>query len=162
MESFLTEFFFFFLRIALAPTSQRIRSSPQEKPEQEQEQEQDLKPPQPRDEIDELDNEPELERPRLSFPIEDVDDDDGSPEIPAPRLSLAFDDEDVTVEYPMRDISERDRARLSMMSAGGPRLSENFADTTRLESGSEGGDETGLQGEGGEDTVMSQGAFDRG
>lgn len=147
------------LHIALAPTTQRIRSSPQERPEQEQEQ--DPEPPQARDEIDELDNEPELERPRLSFPIEDVDDDDGSPEIPAPRLSLAFD-EDITVEYPMRDISERDRARLSMMSAGGPRLSENFGDTTRLESGSEGGDETGLQSERGEDTVMSQGAFDRG
>lgn len=110
-----------------------------------------------------MDNEPELERPRLSLPLGEVEDEDeGSPEIPAPRLSLAFDDEDITVEYPRKAVSERDRARLSMMSFGGPRLSENFADASRLESGSERGDETGLQDDGGDETIISQGAFDRG
>lgn len=142
---------------ALAPTSQPIRSSPQEKPEPE--------PEPPKDEIEELDNEPEIERPRLSLPLDDVDEekDEGSPEIPAPRISLAFEEEDITVEYPRRATSERDRARLSMMSFGGPRLSENFGDSTRLESGSEGGDDTGLNDVGGPDeTAISQGAFDRG
>lgn len=146
---------------ALAPTTQQIRSSPQEKLEPEEEE-----PPKPRDEIEELDNEPEIERPRLSLPLEDVgDEDEGSPEMPPPRLSLAFEEEDITVEYP-RKANEQDRARLSMMSFGGPRLSENFGDSTRLESGSEDGDDTtGLQdnvGEGQDETVMSQGAFDRG
>ena len=142
---------------ALAPASQPIRSSPQEKPEPE--------PEPPMDEIEELDNEPEIERPRLSLPLGDVDEEDeGSPEMPPPRLSLAFEDEDITVEYPRRAANEQDRARLSMMSFGGPRLSENFGDSTRLESGSEGGDDTtGLHGVGeGDETVMSQGAFDRG
>lgn len=111
-----------------------------------------------------MDNEPEIERPRLSLPLDDVDEEDeGSPEIPAPRLSLAFEEEDITVEYPRRATSDRDRARLSMMSFSGPRLSDNFGDSTRLESGSEGGDDTGLHDVGGPDeTVISQGAFDRG
>ena len=119
------------------------------------------------DEIEELDNEQEIERPRLSLPLDEVDEEDeGSPEMPAPRLSLAFEDEDITVEYPRKAATDQDRARLSMMSFGGPRLSENFGDSTRLESESEGDgdDTTGLHdgvGEG-EETVMSQGAFDRG
>lgn len=120
-----------------------------------------------RDEIDELDNEPEMERPRLSLPLQDVEEvsEEGSPDIPPPRLSLAFDEEDITqtsVEFPLRAISERDRARLSMMS--GPRPSENFGDLTRLEFESDRGDETGVVGDDGEgeETVMSQGAFDRG
>ncbi|KAB8236813.1 uncharacterized protein BDW43DRAFT_266119 [Aspergillus alliaceus] len=144
---------------ALAPVSQPIGSSPQEeKPEPE---------PEPkRDEIDELDNEPEIERPRLSLPLEEVEEQyEASPEPRPPRLSLAFEEEDITVEYPRRATSEHDRARLSMMSFGNPRLSENFGDATRLESDSE-DDETGIEHddnrENPDETVMSQGAFDRG
>ncbi|KKK14344.1 hypothetical protein P175DRAFT_0500820 [Aspergillus ochraceoroseus IBT 24754] len=144
---------------ALAPISQQIRSSPQVQPELEVEQE--------LDEIDELDNEPEIERPRLSLPLEDVEEDDeGSPEIRPPRLSMALEDDDIThtsVEYPRRATLDRDRARLSMMSFGGARLSENFGDATRLDSDSEGGDFTGLvHDEDRDETVISQGAFDRG
>ncbi|KAE8139636.1 centromere kinetochore component CENP-T-domain-containing protein [Aspergillus pseudotamarii] len=145
---------------ALAPVSQPIRSSPQEeKPEPELEPE--------KDEIEELDNEPEIERPRLSLPLEDVEEqEEASPEPRPPRLSLAFEEEDITVEYPRRATSEHDRARLSMMSFGNPRLSENFGDATRLESDSEDGDDTGIEhgddGENQDETVMSQGAFDRG
>jgi hypothetical protein len=52
-----------------------------------------------------------------------------------------------------------------MMSYGGPRLSENFGDTTGLETGSYDGDDTGpIQGDdaGQDETLMSQDAFDRG
>ncbi|KAE8350279.1 centromere kinetochore component CENP-T-domain-containing protein [Aspergillus coremiiformis] len=147
---------------ALAPVSQPIHSSPQEEtPEPEPE-------PEPeKDEIEELDNEPEIERPRLSLPLEEVEEqEEASPEPRPPRLSLAFEEEDITVEYPRRASSEYDRARLSMMSFGNPRLSENFGDATRLESGSEDGDETGIEHdddrENPDETVMSQGAFDRG
>ncbi|KAI9927985.1 hypothetical protein ASPWEDRAFT_184729 [Aspergillus wentii DTO 134E9] len=145
----------------LAPTTQPIQSSPQEQPEPEEEEEE-----KERDEIEELDNEPALERPRLSLPLEDVEEvEEGSPDIPPPRLSLAFEEEDLTqvsVEYPRRAANESDKTRLSMMSYGGPRLSENFGDSTRLESGSEGGDDTAMERDEGEDTVVSQGAFDRG
>ncbi|KAE8379220.1 centromere kinetochore component CENP-T-domain-containing protein [Aspergillus bertholletiae] len=144
---------------ALAPVSQPIRSSPrEEKPEP------GLEPE--KDEIEELDNEPEIERPRLSLPLEEVEEqEEASPEPRPPRLSLAFEEEDITVEYPRRATSEHDRARLSMMSFGNPRLSENFGDATRLESDSEDGDDTGVEHEDREnqdETVMSQGAFDRG
>ncbi|KAE8416312.1 centromere kinetochore component CENP-T-domain-containing protein [Aspergillus pseudocaelatus] len=145
---------------ALAPVSQPIRSSPQE-----EKQEPELEPE--KDEIEELDNEPEIERPRLSLPLEDVEEqEEASPEPRPPRLSLAFEEEDITVEYPRRATSEHDRARLSMMSFGNPRLSENFGDATRLESDSEDGDDTGIEHgedrENQDETVMSQGAFDRG
>ncbi|KAE8403873.1 centromere kinetochore component CENP-T-domain-containing protein [Aspergillus pseudonomiae] len=144
---------------ALAPVSQPIRSSPQEKPEPEPEPE--------KDEIEELDNEPEIERPRLSLPLEEEEEqEEASPEPRPPRLSLAFEEEDITVEYPRRATSEHDRARLSMMSFGNPRLSENFGDATRLESDSENGDDTGIEHDedrvNEDETVMSQGAFDRG
>lgn len=93
---------------------------------------------------------------------------EGSPDMPPPRLSLAFDEEDIThgsIEYPRREVSDRDKARLSMMGFGGPRPSENFGDLTRIESESE-DDETGVvDDEGGEapdETVISEGAFDRG
>ncbi|PYI02165.1 hypothetical protein BO78DRAFT_325860 [Aspergillus sclerotiicarbonarius CBS 121057] len=146
---------------ALAPTTQPIRSSPQEKPSPEPE-------PEPeRDEIEELDNEPEIERPRLSLPLDEVDEVDEEPEIRPPRLSLAFEEEDLThtsIEYPRRATSEHDRGRLSMMSVGGPRMSEIGA-ATRIESESEDEDDTGIVGddnEAGEDTVISQGDFDGG
>ncbi|KAL3466780.1 centromere kinetochore component CENP-T-domain-containing protein [Aspergillus heterothallicus] len=146
---------------ALAPNSQPIRSSPQPQPEPETESE--------IDEIDELDNEPAPERPRLSLPLDEVeeDDDEGSPEIRPPRMSLALEDDDMThasVEYPRRATFDRDKGRLSVMSYGG-RLSENFGDVTGLESGSEHGDATGLildEASGQDDTLVSQGAFDRG
>ncbi|KAL2866028.1 uncharacterized protein BJX67DRAFT_152710 [Aspergillus lucknowensis] len=147
---------------ALAPNSQPIRSSPQTQPEPETEPE--------IDEIDELDNEPAPEKPRLSLPLEEVEeeDDEGSPEVRPPRMSLALEDDDIThtsVEYPRRATFDRDRGRFSMMSYGGPRFSENFGDATELGSGSEGGDATGViqDVDGGQDeTLISQGAFDRG
>ncbi|KAA8645655.1 uncharacterized protein ATNIH1004_007074 [Aspergillus tanneri] len=143
---------------ALAPTSQPIESSPHV-PELEPE-------PPVLDEIEELDNEPEVERPRLSLPIGEVEEEEvASPEPRPPRLSLAFEEEDITVEYPRRATTENEKARLSMMSYGGPRLSENFGDATRLESGSEAGDDTGIADDDdreGDETVISQGAFDRG
>ncbi|KAI9376258.1 centromere kinetochore component CENP-T-domain-containing protein [Aspergillus egyptiacus] len=149
---------------ALAPESQPIRSSPQPQPEPGSESESEI------DEIDELDKEPPPERPRLSLPLEEIgeEDDEGSPEIRPPRMSLALEDDDLThisVEYPRRATFDRDRGRLSMMSHGGPRLSENFGDATGLESESDAGDGTGvINDEDGEqdETVMSQSAFDKG
>lgn len=121
-----------------------------------------------KDEFDELDNEPEIERPRLSLPIEEVEGegDDASPEMRPPRLSLAFDDDDITyrsVEYPRRDISDRDRERLSMISRVTGRMSEDFGDT-RLGSEFDAGDETGLAGDDDapDETMISGGDFDRG
>ncbi|KAL1851849.1 hypothetical protein Plec18170_006152 [Paecilomyces lecythidis] len=125
---------------ALAPVSAPIRSSPQEEPE-----------PPKKDEIDELDNEPEIPKPRLSLPIEVDEDEDDGPDIPPPRLSLAFEEEDITqasIEYPRRAMADADRARLERMSFGDVRLSENFGDLSRLENVddmSEGGDYTTLQ-----------------
>ncbi|KAL6233558.1 hypothetical protein BDW75DRAFT_231853 [Aspergillus navahoensis] len=155
---------------ALAPESQPIRSSPQPSPEPELETE--------IDEIDELDKEPAPERPRLSLPLEEVGevDDDGSPEIRPPRMSLALEDDDMpqddithddmthaSVEYPRRATLDRDRNRLSMISAGGPRLSENFGNATGLENDSDAGEDTGVLPDGEQDeTIISQGAFDRG
>ncbi|KAL4973765.1 centromere kinetochore component CENP-T-domain-containing protein [Aspergillus desertorum] len=155
---------------ALAPESQPIRSSPQLPPEPEPEHE--------IDEIDELDKEPAPERPRPSLPLEEVgeEDDDGSPEIRPPRMSLALGDDDTpeddithndmthtSVEYPRRATLDRDRNRLSMMSAGGPRLSENFGDATGLESDLDVGEDTGAMPDGEQDeTIIGQGAFDRG
>ncbi|KGO71253.1 Histone-fold [Penicillium italicum] len=143
---------------ALAPISQPIRSSPQEKPEPIEE---------PVDEFEQLDNEPEIERPRLSLPIQESEEEDeeASPEMHPPRMSLALVEEDMdmtyqSVEYP-RDASIRDRDRLSMMSRATGRISGDF-DETRLES--DDADETGIVGEDdeAEDTMMSGGDFDRG
>lgn len=142
---------------ALAPVSKPIQSSPQEEPEPVEE---------PRDEFDELDNEPEIERPRLSLPIQEVEgeSDEASPEMRPPRMSLAFEDDDITyqsVEYP-RDLAIRDRDRLSMMSRGTARLSEDFG---QLENDFDAGEETGLVGDdedAPEDTMISGGDFDRG
>ncbi|CAG8905343.1 unnamed protein product [Penicillium egyptiacum] len=143
---------------ALAPISQPIRSSPQEKPEPIGE---------PIDEFERLDNEPEIERPRLSLPIQESEEEgeEASPEMRPPRMSLAFGEEDMdityqSVEYP-RDTSIRDRDRLSMMSRATGRISGDFEET-RLESDDR--DETGIVGEDdeAEDTMMSGGDFDRG
>lgn len=142
---------------ALAPVSKPIRSSPQEEPVPVEE---------PKDEFDDLDNEPEIERPRLSLPIQEVEEesDEASPEMRPPRMSLAFEDDDITyqsVEYP-RDLAIRDRDRLSMMSRGTARLSEDFG---QLENDSDAGEGTGLVGDDEdvqEDTMISGGDFDRG
>ncbi|KAJ5252375.1 hypothetical protein N7489_002785 [Penicillium chrysogenum] len=121
----------------------------------------------PVDEFERLDNEPEIERPRLSLPIQESEEEgeEASPEMRPPRMSLAFAEEDMdityqSVEYP-RDTSIRDRDRLSMMSRATGRISGDF-DETRLES--DGGDGTGIVGEDdeAEDTMMSGGDFDRG
>ncbi|KAJ5336984.1 Histone-fold [Penicillium brevicompactum] len=141
---------------ALAPVSQPIQSSPQEQPEPVEE---------PLDEFEQLDNEPLVEPPRLSLPIQGSSsgDDETSPEMRPPRMSLALgeDDMDMTyqsVEYPRRETSIRDRERLSMMSRAG-RISGDFEET-RLES--DDAEETGLIVEDEEATMMSGGDFDRG
>lgn len=63
-------------------------------------------------------------------------------------------------------MSEQDRARLSRMSFGDVRLSENFGDLSRLDGASETGDVTTLQQgndeEAQDDTTLGQGAFDAG
>lgn len=144
--------------LALAPVSEPIRSSPQEKAEA---------TPEPIDEFEQLDNEPEIERPRLSLPIQESEEEDeeASPEMHPPRMSLAFAEEDMdityrSVEYP-RDVSIRDRDRLSMMSRATGRISGDFEET-RLES--DDADDTGIMGEDddAEDTMISGGDFDRG
>ncbi|KAJ5632919.1 hypothetical protein N7490_009258 [Penicillium lividum] len=141
----------------LAPISRPIQSSPQEEPQPIEE---------PKDEIEELDNEPVVDPPRLSLPIQESEDgsEEAASETPPPRMSLAFDDEDITyrsVEYP-RDLAIRDRQRLSMMPSTG-RPSENFG-AIQLESDSDDGDETGIVGEYDvqDDTMVSGGEFDRG
>ncbi|KAJ5288551.1 Histone-fold [Penicillium angulare] len=141
---------------ALAPVSRPIQSSPQEV---------QLHTEQPKDEIEELDNEPEIERPRLSLNIQESEDgsEEANSETP-PRMSLAFDDDDITyrsVEYP-RDLAIRDRDRLSMLLPAG-RLSENFAGV-QLESDSDVVDMSAIpdDDEGAEDTFVSGGEFDRG
>lgn len=124
----------------------------------------------PIDEIDELDNEPQVDPPRLSLPIQEVEDEseEASPEMRPPRLSIPFEDDDITyrsVEYPRRDLADRDRDRLSMMSRGAlGRVSEDFGDA-RLESDFDAGDETGVVDDDDdvqEDTMISGGDFDRG
>ncbi|KAJ5624585.1 Histone-fold [Penicillium lagena] len=144
---------------ALAPISQPIRSSPEEETTPEPVKE-------VIDEIDELDNEPEIPRPRLSLPM-DVGDEgsETSPDLRPPRLSLAFEEDDITyqsVEYPRRDLSIRDRERLSMMSRAG-RISGDFEET-QLEGDFDAGNETGIVGDYDEpeETMVSGGDFDRG
>ncbi|EPS26657.1 hypothetical protein PDE_01595 [Penicillium oxalicum 114-2] len=142
----------------LAPVSKPIESSPQE----------EVKPvEQQLDEIEELDNEPELERPRLSLPLQESMEasEEGSPDMPPPRLSIAFDEEDLTyqsVEFPRRDLAIRDKERLSMIDRAA-RMSEDFGDA-RLESDEEIEEDTGIVGEDGfaDDTMISGGDFDRG
>lgn len=143
--------------IALAPVSQPIQSSPQEQPEVIEE---------PVDEFEQLDNEPTMEPPRLSLPIQESgeESDEASLEMRPPRMSLAFGEEDMdityqSVEYPRRDMSIRDRERLSMMSRATGRISGDFEET-RLES--DDAEDTRILGEEDEDTMISGGDFDRG
>ncbi|KAJ5594467.1 uncharacterized protein N7459_000675 [Penicillium hispanicum] len=144
---------------ALAPVSQPIQSSPQEIP---------LPTEEPTDEIEELENEPDIELPRLSLPIEEVEEEsaEASPEMRPPRMSLAFEDDDITyqsIEYPRRDLADRDRDRLSTVSRMAGRISEDFGEA-RSESDDE-GDETGIPGDEDdnvEDTMISGADFDQG
>ncbi|CRG82964.1 hypothetical protein PISL3812_00311 [Talaromyces islandicus] len=143
---------------ALAPVSKPIQSSPQD----ERSSTPDAFPP-IEDETLVLDNEPMPVPPELTVPIDESGtSEDGSPDIP-PRISaVAFDDDDITqhsMEYPRRDISIKDRER---MSFGNVRLSENFEDLTRLDVFSEPGDLTTLQqgnDENVEDASLGQAAF---
>jgi histone H3/H4 len=123
-----------------------------------------IKPqPKPRDEIEELDEESEIEAPELTLPIQEVEgSEEGSTARSPPRLSLPFDDDDITVEYPRRDISIRDQERLSIMSRNFGRPSDVFGDN-QSDSDADEGDETGIvEDDGGEDTMISGGDFDRG
>ncbi|KKZ64545.1 hypothetical protein EMCG_01424 [[Emmonsia] crescens] len=111
----------------LAPVTRPVSSSPHEEPEK--------PPPQP---VDDLDEEPDLPRPRLSLPLREmIVEDDGSPEMQPPRLSLAFDEDiDLTwrsIEMPRRDRSIHDRATLSRVSMGSNRFSDRFGDLSRME-----------------------------
>ncbi|OKP11497.1 hypothetical protein PENSUB_2983 [Penicillium subrubescens] len=138
----------------LAPVSKPIQSSPQE----------EVKPAEESiDEIEELDNEPELERPRLSLPMqESTGSEEGSLDISPPRPSIALDEDDYTMEFPRRDLAIRDQEIISRM-ARDVRMSDNFEET-QLGSDSDAGEETGILGDDGfeDDTMISGGAFDRG
>lgn len=96
---------------------------------------------------------------------DDDDDDDESPEIQPPRLSLPFE-EDTTqrsVEYPRRALSEL--ARSSRMSFGDVRLSENFADLSRLDGASQDDDYASVQQDEGDEvgnTTIIQNVFSAG
>lgn len=144
----------------MAPTSKPIRSSPQEEPE-----------PSPVDETDDLDREPDIPRPRLSLPLRDMvpeEDDEGSPEMKPPRLSLPFDEEELTqrsIEFAMRDRSEKDMATLSRNSFGSTRLSDRFGELSRLDALSEDGEDTVMQEDDGNEHLESgsdQELFDAG
>lgn len=88
---------------------------------------------------DDLDDEPELERPRLSLPIDQDDDDDDS--LLLPPQSAGLENENFTtqsVELGRRAISEQPPNRFSRGSFGSVRLSDQFADLNQL--GFAGGD----------------------
>jgi hypothetical protein len=122
----------------------------------------------PIDEIEELDNEPELERPRLSLPMQESAEgsEEGSLDISPPRPSIALDDEDltydVTMEFPRRDMAIRDQEIISTMGRD-VRMSDNFEET-QLGSDFDAGEETGIIGDDGfgDDTMISGGEFERG
>ncbi|EAS35071.3 uncharacterized protein CIMG_00425 [Coccidioides immitis RS] len=128
---------------ALAPTSEVIKSSPMTETDQETDQQ----------ESEDLDEEPDLPRPRLSLPMHEMivpGDGDGSPEIVPPRLSLPLDEDDFTqrsIEMPRRERSTRDLATLSRYSLASTRFSEHFGDASRLEYTEEGMEFTAPQGD---------------
>ncbi|WEW57520.1 hypothetical protein PRK78_002987 [Emydomyces testavorans] len=121
---------------ALAPTSEIIKSSPTNEPEETPE----------REKSDDLDQEPDMPKPRLSLPMNEMivagdDDDDGSPEIAPPRLSLLLDEDDFTqrsIEMPRRERTARDLTTLSRHSLASTRFSEHFGDESRMEDTEEG------------------------
>lgn len=126
--------------------SKPIQSSPSDEPSSTPESSSQVE-----DETLVLDNEPSPIPPELTLPIDDSGtSEEGSSEMRPPRISVIFDDDDITqhsIEYPRRDISIKDQARMSF-----GRLSENFEDLTRLDAFSEPGDLTALQ-QGNEDDV---------
>ncbi|KAK2758055.1 hypothetical protein FQN54_004461 [Arachnomyces sp. PD_36] len=142
---------------ALAPSSKPIRSSPHEEPE-----------PEPVDDTDALDQEPDIPRPRLSLPLRDMipEEDEGSPDMKPPRMSLAFDEEELTqrsMEFAMRDRSEKDMTMLSRHSLG--RLSDRFGELSRLDAFSEDEGETIMHDDDGNEPLGSgsdQELFDTG
>jgi len=78
---------------------------------------------------DDLDDESDLERPRLSLPMGEDEDEDDSFLVP-PR-SAGLEDENFTiksVELPRRAASELPPSRLSRGSLGSVRMSDVFAD----------------------------------
>jgi hypothetical protein len=78
---------------------------------------------------EDLDDEPDLERPRLSLPMGEDEDEDDSFLVP-PR-SAGLEDENFTmqsVEFPRRAASELPPGRLSRGSFGSVRMSDVFAD----------------------------------
>jgi hypothetical protein len=82
---------------------------------------------------DDLDDEPELQRPRLSLPIGEEDEEDDSLLLP-PR-SAGLEDENFTVqsvELGRRARSEQPLSRLSRGSFGSIRMSDNFGDMSAL------------------------------
>ncbi|CZR58404.1 uncharacterized protein PAC_08296 [Phialocephala subalpina] len=85
---------------------------------------------------DDLDDEPELKRPRFSLPLEDDEDEDDSLLLP-PR-SAGLEDENFTVqsvELGRRAISEQPYGRLSRGSFGSIRMSDVFADLNDMARG---------------------------
>jgi hypothetical protein len=86
---------------------------------------------------DDLDEGPEIQRPRFSLPIGDEDDEDDS--LLQPPQSAGLEDEDYTrysMELPRRAVSELPPGRLSRGSFGSVRVSDAFADLNDI--GSEG------------------------
>lgn len=78
---------------------------------------------------DDLDDGPEIQRPRFSLPLGDENDDDDS--LLEPPKSAGLEDEDYTghsIELPRRAISELPPGRLSRGSFGSVRMSDAFAD----------------------------------
>lgn len=119
--------------LALAPNTRPVSSSPEEE-QQSAESE--------HDEIDDLDQEPDIPRPRLSLPLNDMaeegEDEDVSPDMPAPRLSVLVDDDDEdatqkSIEMPRRERPPRDTALLSRRSFASTRFSDHFGDLSRMD-----------------------------
>jgi hypothetical protein len=82
---------------------------------------------------DDWDDEPELQRPRLSLPIGEEDEEDDS--LLLPPKSTGLEDENFTVqsvELGRRARSEQPLSRLSRGSFGSIRMSENFGDMSAL------------------------------
>lgn len=144
--------------IALAPVTEPVSSSPQEDSES------------PKDPSDELENEPDLPRPRLSLPpnemtVEEDEDEDGSLEMPPPTMSLDFDEDDITgrsIEMPRRERTARDMTTLSRASFGSAAFSDRFGDTTRIEDPDEAMDFTIGHEDGDEQIDTTEPVFDAG
>lgn len=91
---------------------------------------------------DDLDYGPELQRPRLSLPLNEYDDDDDD-SLLLPPHSAGLEDENFTVqsvELGRRAVSEQPPGRLSRGSFGSIRMSDVFADLNETMRGGPGGD----------------------